>query len=282
MHTRGACRAFQNSNSGQIASWTSLFNTVIKAKFSYGPFREIPIIPDDDIVLSPEVLKKTLRKSFPLMLNKFLLSLSTKDFENLQQLTRPRLYSEIEQLFKKREVKLEILNSGGSTSANIEYVKEITKLWGFNPSAFNQEELKARGEGFNMFPGFKIKRILYKPKGFFPRPFWFQGVVLCDVLMNVDHRVKITESKKNGGVQELLKQRELGPVNYVVQFICKSQYEALAPPGLNEAPPFEVKDSKSVNLQFWSLEKQADYEAQGWKINDINGFLKKDNLLDCL
>ena len=266
-----------------IFSWTSIVSKANVERFSYGPFREIPLMPDDDLVFSPQILKKSVRKSLPLMFSKFIKSLSAKDFETLQQLTRPRFYSEMEKLFGKGKAKLEIINPKEDESVNIDYIKDITKLLGFNPSDFDFEKVKARGAS-NLFPGFKIKRILYKPSGRLPRPDWFKGVIFCDVLINTNMKLKILETKKNGTTQEILKQRDLGAVSYIVQFVCKSQYEGLAPPGMDEevAPPFEVKEKKSLNLQFWSLDKQADYEAQGWRINDINNLLQKESLLESL
>jgi hypothetical protein len=266
-----------------VFSWTSIIRKANAKRFSYGPFREIPLIPDDELVLSPEILKKTVRKSLPLMFSKFIKSLCAKDFETLQQLTRPRFYSEMEKLFAKGKARLEIINQKEAELVHIDYIKDITKLYGFNPSEFDFEKVKARGAS-NLFPGFKVKRILYKPSGRVPRPDWFRGVTFCDVLINTNMKLKIIETKRNGTVHELLKQRDLGGVNYIVQFVCKSQYEALAPPGLNEeiALPFEVKEWRSLNLQFWRLERQADYEAQGWRINDINNLLKKETLLESL
>ncbi|KRX02205.1 Pyridoxal phosphate-dependent transferase [Pseudocohnilembus persalinus] len=187
--------------------------------------------------------------------------------------------SQQEQEEKEQNAKKNIFTS-------IEVIKTYKTLVGLN-----KLKLRPLNNYFKIIfpPNMPMQWYFYLSKNPFKQN--YNKTIVADCLINTNNRIKfdnqIVQNPKNTQQNQ---SKNTQYENVQIQFTCKAQHKKKPAPFVYDMEfnkKWEKKmgikiNEENYNLQYFSSQKQEDYEKNGWKISNINNYHIQDIIEDVL
>lgn len=232
-------------------------------------------------LINKRILKENVIESFKLTYINFMKALENRDVEKINKLTTAKFQSYFKENFlneyiSNKQIKMTLENANNYSLA-VENLKNYTVIYGLDLANYSQSSEQKYGE-LNLIPGTFLKKILFYNKTIWKTKFFVPPILVVDVIFNSNLKPLLQTPK-----EFLFKSSSDSTESYVWQFICFHKFKTYDVPFVvnertikNFLNLSEISNKEDLNLISFFENRQKEYENYGWKINDINNFVRSN------